>query len=215
MNMADDLRARFDELTDQACAEPLCGRYRVRRVTADGEWEQLVPRIRDAAFPQEARIDTSKLYDAAARERLSALGQSLGAQPLAHRLAICEGDEVIGCYWGEQDGADRYYMISTTILPSHQGRGIYKELLDRLIAITREVGFVQMWSRHHADNNQVLVPKLKAGFVVAGFEVSPNYGLLVHLRRYLNEPLEELYRYRVDGTGRGAALRRAGILQDD
>jgi GNAT superfamily N-acetyltransferase len=212
--MSDAIRHRFDQLTDQAFAAPLCDRYPVRRVTDDDEWQALFTRIRDAAFPQDNQVDWSNVYDDQQRAGLDALGESLGAAPLRHRLAIADGDEVIGCYCGEQDGAARYYMMYTTVLPSHQGRGIYKDLLARLVTIARETGFVQIWSRHHADNNQVLVPKLKAGFVIAAFEVSPNYGLLVHLRRYLNEGLEGLYRYRVDAAAHDARLRAAGILKD-
>jgi GNAT superfamily N-acetyltransferase len=215
IGMSDSLAVRFDQLTDQVFAQPLCGRYRVRRVTDDAEWQALFTRIRDAAFPQDKRVDWSKVYDDEQRARIDALGQSLGAAPLRHRLAITDGDEIVGCYCGEQDGSARYYMMYTTVLPSHQGRGIYKDMLARLVAIARDTGFVQIWSRHHADNNQVLVPKLKAGFVIAAFEVAPNYGLLVHLRRYLNDALESMYHYRVDAASHAAAIRTVGILKDD
>lgn len=215
IGMTDAIRDRFDQLTDQAFAQPLCGRYPVRRVTDDDEWQALFTRIRDAAFPQDSRIDWSVVYDDAQRARLEALGETLGATPLRHRLAIADGDDIIGCYCGEQDGSARYYMMFTTVLPSHQGRGIYKDLLGRLVGIARDTGFVQVWSRHNADNNQVLVPKLKAGFVIAAFEVAPNYGLLVHLRRYLNDALEGMYRYRVDAASHAATMRAAGVLKDD
>jgi hypothetical protein len=67
-----------------------------------------------------------------------------------------------------------------------------------------------MTSRHRADNNAVIVPKLRAGWVIAGFEVAPRFGLLVHLRRYLLDGFARAFAYRVDG-GHAEALRAAGV----
>jgi hypothetical protein len=41
-------------------------------------------------------------------------------------------------------------------------------------------------SRHTASNNRVIIPKLKVGFVLSGFEVSDQFGTLVWLRYYFN-----------------------------
>ena len=35
-------------------------------------------------------------------------------------------------------------------------------------------------------NNAVIIPKLKAGFVISGFEVSDRFGTLVQLSYYFN-----------------------------
>jgi hypothetical protein len=55
----------------------------------------------------------------------------------------------------------------------------------------------------------VLVPKLRAGWAIAAFEVTLRYGLLVHLRRYLHDGFARAFGYRVDGS-QAAALRAAG-----
>ena len=77
-------------------------------------------------------------------------------------------------------------MINTGILPPHQGKGIYSALLPLLLEGLRQEGFQIVYSRHIASNNQVLVPKFKAGFVITGFEISDAFGLLVHLSYYFN-----------------------------
>ena len=55
-----------------------------------------------------------------------------------------------------------------------------------------------------------LVPKLKAGWVIAAFEVVLKFGLMVHLRKYLGDDLVRLHGFRVDG-GHAVALRGAGL----
>ena len=94
------------------------------------------------------------------------------------------------------------------IHPAWRGRGLYRALLPRVVAAARDAGFREVVSRHRADNNPILVPKLRAGFVISGFDVSPRWGLLVHLRRYLVEELALMHAYRVDGAEREALVAR-------
>lgn len=41
-------------------------------------------------------------------------------------------------------------------------------------------------SRHYATDNQVIVPKLRFGFLVSGFELTDDFGLLLRLVYYFN-----------------------------
>jgi hypothetical protein len=43
----------------------------------------------------------------------------------------------------------------------------------------------------------VIVPKLKAGFVISGFEVSDIFGILIHLTYYFNEIRRKVIDFRV------------------
>jgi hypothetical protein len=36
--------------------------------------------------------------------------------------------------------------------------------------------------------------------LICGFEIAPRFGLLVHLRRYLNDGLERAFQHRIDGA---------------
>jgi hypothetical protein len=46
--------------------------------------------------------------------------------------------------------------------------------------------FQIVYSRHVATNNQILIPKVKAGFVITGIEVLDVFGVMVHLSYFFN-----------------------------
>lgn len=150
--------------------------------------------------------DVRERFDDASRRHLT------GVLPDGVQLRPASVDEyeVVGCYWGFHEDYGRYSMINTVVRRDHQGRGLYTAFLPRLVAAVREVGFREIDSRHRADNNAVLVPKLKAGFVIAGFEIAPRFGILIHLRLYLHAGLGRLFAHRVDGSQAGE-LRAAGL----
>jgi hypothetical protein len=60
-----------------------------------------------------------------------------------------------------------------------------------------DLGFQRIYSRHKMSNNAVIIPKLKAGFVITGFEVAMMYfGNLVELSYYTNPRRRELLEVR-------------------
>lgn len=95
--------------------------------------------------------------------------------------------DFVGWTVGWQRDSDVFYMANTGILPEHQSRGIYSHLLPVLLDIVGTEGFQVVESRHTASNNRVIIPKLKAGFNLSGFEVSDQFGTLVWLRYYFNK----------------------------
>jgi hypothetical protein len=208
-----EVRARFADATQHHFAEPLPGGFLVRAYPNDA-WEKVASEIRVEAFPRGETVNFGNVFSPEERENLAALASTIATEPLEHRLVILEGERVVGTFWGMQEAFGRYYMISTAIRPSHQRRGIYSAFLQRLLVLLRDVGFREAYSRHHADNNAVLVPKLKAGFVIAAFEITANFGLLVHLRHPFNERLRAVLAYRVESTHLAPALRAAGVVKE-
>ncbi len=202
---ADDARRRFDEATQQHLLAPLPGGVEVRASDAAE-----VARVAGAWWSADARprIDPEPLYPEALRTSLADLDAVLEA-PLAHHVLLVHGGEPIGAYWGQQEIWGRYFMINTILRADWRGRGVYRAFLANVTRAATEAGFREMYSRHRADNNDVIVPKLRASWVISGFEVHLKFGLLVHLRRYLNEDLVRLHGYRVD-AGHADALRAAG-----
>ena len=79
-------------------------------------------------------------------------------------------------------------MTSSGILPGHRRRGLYRSLIPVVLEYARNEGFQAVVSRHTLTNNAVIIPKLKAGFVISGFDVSDRFGTLVQLS-YLFNPL--------------------------
>ncbi len=59
-----------------------------------------------------------------------------------------------------------------------------------------EKGFQVITSRHKMFNNAILIPKLKAGFIIQKFEVSDVFGSMVHLAYFVNPARRKMMSYR-------------------
>ncbi len=111
-------------------------------------------------------------------------------------IGIYQEDEFVGWSFGWQENAYRYYMTSTGILPEHQNKGIYTALLPIILENLQEVGFQEIYSRHSVTHNQVIVPKLKAGFIITGLQLSDMFGTLVHLSYFTNPTRRKMLDFR-------------------
>jgi ribosomal protein S18 acetylase RimI-like enzyme len=101
-------------------------------------------------------------------------------------LGLFKGQRLIGCSLGKQISGDTFRMISSWIDENHRGRGLYSALLSAVLEHLRKLGFQIVVSRHYATDNRIIVPKMKAGFLISGFEISDQFGLLVHLSYFFN-----------------------------
>ncbi len=207
------IRDRFAVETRHAFATPVTGNVVAHTVPRE-EWMAAFKTLQAVAFPSESGVDYGRVFSAETLQDHAALDAALGASPLEHYVLLRDGAQTVGCFWGAQQQYARYYMVFSIIAPERQGQGIYTAFLKRLLTVLDAVGFKEVTSRHHPDNNAVLVPKLKLGFTISGFEVAPNYGLLIHLRRPVTEALRTLYAWRVDGSRHGRELRAAGIVNE-
>jgi hypothetical protein len=165
---------------------PLIGPYEMRML----EWPEmcaLFEQHRATVFANNFTFAVDRAYSETEKAAIESLRARLGS-PYRLNVGIYRGEELAGWSFGIQDGPVRYYMINTGLFPEHQGRGIYKALLPRILENLKGEGFQLAYSRHEATNNQVIVPKLKAGFVISGLEISDVFGLLVHLS-YFFQPL--------------------------
>jgi ribosomal protein S18 acetylase RimI-like enzyme len=186
--------------------ESLFGDYTVR-VMADDELFPLYRRHRDEVYADTLSLSLRALHSAEETAAVERLRANLGSL-YSLNLGIYHQDEFIGWSFGEQDGPDRFYMVNTGILPAHQGKGIYTRLLPKILHILREAGFQVVWSRHVATNNQVIVPKLKAGFVITGLEVIEMFGVLVHLSYRFNDLRRHAIDFRMGQSRPNDELRK-------
>lgn len=113
------------------------------------------------------------------------------------RLGVFFRDQFCGWTIGEQQADGVFYMRNSAIFPEHRRKGLYSALLDKTLQSARNKGFQAVRSRHKATNNEVIIPKLKAGFKITGFEISDIFGTLVHLTLFLNPLREQVLDYRV------------------
>lgn len=207
---ADEARARFEAATAAHLTGPLTAEVRMEPV-ATAAWFSAHATLWGSANDRAPTLDVGRLASAEEAAALAGL-DAIVAGGLEHRLLLRAGDEVVGAYWGQQQTFGRYYMVFSVVHPAWQRRGLYRALLARVMAATAASGFREISSRHRVDNNAVIIPKLQAGFTIAGFEVAPRYGLLVHLRYYPSAAMRAAFEYRVDGAhadelrGRGLAV---------
>jgi hypothetical protein len=206
---ADAARARFATATASHLTAPLADGVSLHHVTPAEVRAHAEQLWADDPRPP-ARLEV--LYAAEERARIADLGAVFG-EPLAHAILFERAGEVVGTYWGQQEPYGRYYMVNSIFRADVRRRGLYRAMLPRVVEAARAAGFAEVYSRHRADNNAVLVPKLQGGFSIAAFEVAPRFGLLVHLRRYLIDDIDRVFRHRIDGAY-AAALRAAGALPE-
>ena len=109
---------------------------------------------------------------------------------------IMKGEMIIGWHSGWQVDEEKYYMCDTALFKEYQGQGIYTALLPILIDLYRAQGFQKIYSRHLASNNAVIVPKLRAGFVITGFEIEVMFGLMVVLTYFCSDKRFNAYKFR-------------------
>lgn len=88
-------------------------------------------------------------------------------------------------------------MRNSAILPEHRRKGLYTQLLEETLRRVSADGFQKIYSRHSATNNDVIIPKLKAGFTISSLEVSDVFGVLVHLVYFPKKLRRKIMVYRV------------------
>lgn len=99
--------------------------------------------------------------------------------------------------WSYSRGEDtQLHMVNSGVFPGLRRRGIYSRLVEATIAYADSHGFLRIISRHVPSNNAVIIPKLRLGFMVSGFEYSEIYGPLVRLTYLIGHKRRELYRAR-------------------
>lgn len=175
----------------------LFGTYSVAEVSFDA-WHAVFEQHQASVFPNEqAAISLEPQLSTTEQAKLAGLRHNL-AGALHWYFLIFDGAEPIGWHYGFQRSELEYFMANTGILPEYQSRGIYSAFLKFVVERAADSGFQYLTSIHHSDNNAVLVPKLRAGFVLQSFGylvqtllLEANTGPMVQLAY----PVKEKYRH--------------------
>jgi hypothetical protein len=173
----------------------LIGDYSYKVMTRD----ELFPYIQDhqaSIFAENQHLDTLYALSEAERNALNALGERL-AERYRLGFGIFQGEVFVGWHLGQQTLAGTFEMARTGIVREHQNRGLYTALLPIILAQLKNDGFQVVFSRHNLTNNAVIIPKLKAGFVITGLELDDRFGTLVKLSYYFNPLRRKLLDVRV------------------
>lgn len=157
--------------------------------------------LRSAVFsdyaPSELLADVMAAESASRRDRPT--------QPLPDWFGIAAfRDEVlVGWTQGYREGANQFCMLNSGVAVTERRKGVYSRLVQAVLAHAQAKGYAAVRSRHAANNNGVIIAKLRLGFQVSGFEYSEVYGPLVHLTFLVHEERRRLY------TERSAPIRPA------
>lgn len=115
-------------------------------------------------------------------------------------MALFYKNDFIGWSFGFQESIETYYMCNSAILPDHRRKGLYTKLVETTLEIVKEIGFQTIYSRHTTTNSAVIIPKLKAGFLITHFELSDKFGSLIHLTYFTKEVRRKILDYRAGQT---------------
>ncbi len=159
------------------------------------EFTPLIRQFRPEIFQENYDIDTNSLYTQIEKEKTSKLEEMCSTQYRLY-LTAWEDEKLIGWSWGFQVNGVEFYMCNSAVFPDYRRRGIYSELVKIVTSKAQDDGFQEVTSKHHPDNNSVIIPKLKSGFIIQGFEINPRFGLLVKLICYKSKEIQNVYSQR-------------------
>lgn len=159
--------------------------YSIRHVSTE-EFRSKIGDLQRKVFDEkELILRPQDVLSEREKDQLRLLGNGFKTEFRYNSLVLFKG-EVVGWSWGYQDSADSVYMTNSAVLPEHRGRSLYSRILDITMDHLKEKGFQRIWSRHNTTNNNVIIPKLKRGFVITGTELSDVFGSLLHLTYFTN-----------------------------
>jgi len=147
------------------------------------EDQSLIYRMRDVFSQRE-------------QENWEKLKKNLGS-PIRINLALFnESEEFIGWSWGYQESPAKFYMCNSAVFPEYRRLGLYSLLLEKMLDKAIVHGFQEIYSRHVATNNAVIIPKLKAGFKITSMEISDLFGTVIHLSYHTNKKRNKVFDFR-------------------
>ncbi|MCF8059305.1 MAG: GNAT family N-acetyltransferase [Bacteriovoracaceae bacterium] len=169
--------------------------YKIKVMTQD-ELQPFFDKCHDIVFEDDHSYSKSDLFSENDKIKRAALTENMGKPFCLHLGAFDSNDNFVGWSWGFQENSTTYYMCNSGVLEDHRKKGIYNALLRKSINVLSDMGFQLIYSRHCATNNAVIIPKLKAGFVISKMELSDVFGVLVHLHYYTNKTRKKIMDYR-------------------
>jgi ribosomal protein S18 acetylase RimI-like enzyme len=155
-------------------------------------WDVWGPKIFD---DESTNLDTRKILSEEEKSQLKILHKNT-IHLIRLNLGIFRGEEFCGWFTGGQHDFETFYMRNSAILPEFRRRGLYTVLMLEVIKRVKDLGFQIILSRHSTTNNSIIIPKLKAGFIISAIEVSERFGTLVHLRYFFNQTRKKVMVFR-------------------
>ena len=173
--------------------------YRYEKMSR-AELQPLIEPLTLSVFAETGHLSAGYAYSDAEQKALWQVENNLAARSVL-AVGIFHGDACVGPHVGQQVDRGNFEMTSSGILPEHRRRGLYRALIPVVLEYAQHEGFQAVVSRHNLTNNAVIIPKLKSGFVISGFEVSDRFGTLVRLSYLFNPLRRKVFDVRVGQRG--------------
>lgn len=164
--------------------------YSLREISVE-EFSEIYAQKQEEYFSVSLIVDTSSHLTA---NELNLVQQRKAAFPSAWRMqwALVYNGDIIGWTYSYQQDHETLYMCNSAIAQEHRGKGLYSAMLQHVLSVAAAKGFQLVTSKHYASNNAIIIPKLKAGFIITGMALDEKYGLMVHLTKYLHPERERI-----------------------
>lgn len=169
------------------------------KFVSDEEFSPIFKENRPKIFEENNDVNYMAYWSDEEYEKFKILHKR-SANNLCFNLLCYDEEKLVGWSWGKQKDGEEFYMVNSAVFPEYRNRGIYKELMKRMIDKAKDEGFMTISSLHRATNNAVIVPKLKAGFKIVSMKIHARFGVLIELHYYVNEETNNLLDYRVGET---------------
>lgn len=148
-------------------------------------------------FEEIHSIFPASLFSDSEKEQVNALRENLYKDQFWICLALfTDEDEFVGWSFGYQTDQMSFYMCNSAVFEQHRRKGLYNTFLKINLEILTEKGFQLIYSRHTTTNNAVIIPKLRAGFVISTLELDDVFGVLVTLKYFTNKKRKKIMDYR-------------------
>jgi ribosomal protein S18 acetylase RimI-like enzyme len=185
-----------DPIRQKHFGEPLAGRYPLERLEGDEAYWALYDAELRRHFPPEFFFNLRALSGEEGKRARARLSASEGGRRLADFWVARDGERIAAMFAGHQKDAETYRMWHAIVHPDCRRRGLYGEIVRRVLAYTRELGFDYVVSEHAPSNNAVLIAKLKAGFRIVAMDIDAAVGPSLNLRYFHDEAHLRAYEFR-------------------
>lgn len=171
-------------------------------------WREINPLSSEIFDNQEIILNTGDIFSDTEKTQIQNLRKNILLPYTLHTLAKLN-DKTIGWSWGYQDTSNSYYLANSAILPAFRRQGIYTQMLTTTMEKLVSQGFQKIWGRCFATNNEAIIPKLKFGFYLTGFELNDTFGTMAQFSFFPKDLHRNIMKLRTGQRRPDESLRKA------
>ena len=101
-------------------------------------------------------------------------------------LGLYLSGELVGWHSGAEVDHETYSMQNSAILEQYRRKGFYSYFITKILERLRADGFAVVTGLHHPNNAAIIIPKLRAGFVISGMQFHERFRFLIEMRYYFD-----------------------------